>query len=144
MQYEVIGSIGYAQLGSEDYLYKRKVEKTVLMRFLESEIFNIPEAFKGICQLGIKRFPYEYDSYEQVVLYFNSEVLDEWELELEDDESDDTRFYDFWEFFRTLESVDFETPELIEQCHKEFTVQYPLFISHKRKGNDENDNLKAV
>lgn len=130
-----LGSIGYAQLGTSNYYATKEVEKKVLGEFIKTEQFAIPEEFDGMCWFGIKRFPYEYDAYYEAVLYYYEDVFEDFKKK---------KKKRFWEFVNTVESIDFETPELLDKCRKQFVIDYPLQITHKKKPGQDDDNLKIA
>jgi hypothetical protein len=155
-----IGAIGFAQLGSEDYYAKRLIEKSVLLKYIENqtEIFNIPDEFKGMCFFCSKRFPYENSSYDEIVLSYDDSVVDDWETEhdelkettdFENDEDSDyfeTKYTRFWDFVNKCESIDLETDELMEQCRLQYAETLKLSISYKKLPpiGQTIKNLKAV
>jgi hypothetical protein len=77
MDYITIGSIGFAQLGEGDYFNKREVEKKVLNEIIEKELnILIPDKFKDICFITIKKFLYENSSYDEVCLVYDNVYLE--------------------------------------------------------------------
>ena len=120
-----LGSIGFAQLGTQDYLEKRKVEKSVLLELLETPTFE--NKFPDLCSIKIVKEPYEYDSYDEVAIVYNCDKLNR----LED--SDEDRFNEFWEWANELEGFDFESEELMEKCEKLYAKEYKLSIVHKKQ-----------
>ena len=153
MNYEVLGSIGFAQYGSNNYYTARQVENHILREFLKGEQFNIPEEFEGMARIGIKNFPYEDGSYDEVCLIYNDDLLEEWqeehdamletiERDEDDDEDDvDSKYNRFWAWFRTLEQIEFETDEMMSDCRKLFAEKNPMEIIHRR---ESGDNLKIA
>ena len=153
LDYVTIGSIGFAQLGELHYFEKRKIEKEIIREVIaENELFKIPEEFRLICIFFIKCFPYEYDSYDELVIVYDRNVIDEWEDEdvSETYDNDDPNFINekepnkfnkFWEFVNKCEEFDWESEDLMEKCQKLYQEKFPMLIVHKR---DENEGLKAV
>ena len=152
MDYINIGAIGFAQFGSDDYFNKRQIEKEIMLEFMETDVFKIPEKFQGICHFDIKKFPYETGSYEEVVLHYNDGILDEWtedyqnaydELDIDDAESDeayellknlpDNKSDEFWDFANQAEMIDFETDELMEKCRAAYALKFPMEVVHKKE-----------
>jgi len=120
-----LGSIGFAQLGRDDYYEKRQIEKKVLAELLGTPTFE--NKFPDLCRIKIVKEPYEYDSYDEVAIVYNSDKLDR----LED--SDEERFNEFWEWANELESFDFEAEDLMEKCEKLYAQEYKLSVAHKRQ-----------
>jgi hypothetical protein len=139
MDFVNIGAIGFAQLGSDDYYDKRKIEKQVLIKYLDTDLFKIPDEFQHMCNFSIKKFPYEGSSYEEVVLNYDDDIVDEWAEQEEDFKHD----YDgppiialksdrFWEFVNQAERIDLESDELMAECRRLFAEQYKLYVSHMK------------
>lgn len=153
MNYEVLGSIGFAQYGSINHFTAKQVEKHVLREFLKGEQFNIPEEFEGMARIAIKNFPYEDSSYDEVCLIYDDDLFEEWEEEhdnmveeAEFDEDDcqdevDSKFNRFWAWFRTLENIEFENDELMSECKKIFAEKNPMEVIHRR---EKENNLKIA
>ena len=160
MDFINIGAIGFAQFGSDDYYNKRQIEKQVTLEFMETDVFKIPEHLQGICHFGIKTFPYEYGSYEEVVLYYNDNVLDKWSDEYQDaydtlgiDDVESEEAYEllknlpdnkadaFWLFANNSERIDFETEELMEKCRAAYALKFPMQLVHKKQ-KEEKPKLK--
>ena len=120
-----LGSIGFAQLGTEDYYEKRQVEKKVLSGLLETPTFE--NKFPDLCRIKILKEAYEYDSYDEVAIVFNCDKVDALE------ESDEERFNEFWEWANGLECFDFESDELVEKCEKLYAQEYKLTLVHKKQ-----------
>lgn len=138
-----LSAIGFAQLGTDNYYATKQVEIKVLNMFLQTDQFTIPEEFKGMCWVGVKRFPYEYDAYYEAVLYYDRDLLEDWEeqfntlynqLGIADMEPEkaiavlgalSNKHGRFWDFANGLESIDFETKELMQQCHEIYAKEYP-------------------
>lgn len=163
MDYINIGAIGFAQFGSDDYYNKRLIEKKVIMDFLETDVFKIPENLKSICFFEIKKFPYEHGSYEEVVLRYDDKTIDKWDdeyqdaydnLNIDDAESDEAyellktlpnnKSDEFWDFANNAERIDFETEELMEKCNALWVKEKSMTIAYKRKDDDLDDNLKIA
>lgn len=160
MDFINIGAIGFAQFGSEDYFNKRQVEKEVMLQFMETDVFKIPEKLQGVCHFGIKKFPYECGSYEEVVLHYNDNIIDKWNDEyqeayealgidnLESDEAyelmkklPDNKSDEFWNFANQAERIDFESEELMEKCRAAYAIKFPMQLVHKKQ-KEEKPKLK--
>ena len=126
--YITLGSIGFAQLGSSEYYAKRTIEKQVLREFIETLV--VPEEFSGAC-IGIKKFQYEDSSYDEVVLHYPTWIenkSDDWH------EDYDEEFTERWvAFMNEMESVDFETPELVAKCTELYARENPFQEGYVRK-----------
>lgn len=120
-----LGSIGFAQFGTDDYYEKRQVEKTVLRELLETPTFE--NKFPDLCRIKIVTERYEEGSYDEVAIVYNCDKLNK----LED--NDEERYNEFWEWANELESFDFESDELMTKCEKLYAETYKLSVVHKRQ-----------
>ena len=111
MDYLVIGSNGFAQVGTPEYLEKNHVEMRALLEHLTNN-FPIPDELSNMCFYKVKWFQHDFGSYSEIVLVYNNNVLEDWE----DEEPE--RFDRFWDWFNSVESVNLESEELT-QCIKE-------------------------
>ena len=111
MDYLVIGSNGFAQVGSPEYLEKNQVEMRVLLEHLTNN-FPIPDELSNMCFYKVKWFQHDFGSYSEIVLVYNNSILEDWE-----DEEPDI-FDRFWDWFNTVESVNLESEQLT-QCIKD-------------------------
>ena len=162
MEYVILGAIGFAQLGTEDYWAKKEIEKKVVKEFLETECFKIPEKFVGMCHYAIRRFPYEYDAYYEAVLNYEHHLIDDWNedwnekykrlgiVDMEPEkavvimESMTNLAEEFWNWVNQMESIDFETKELMDKCYQLFKIEYPMKLVHKKPPSGDNEDLRAV
>ena len=88
--YIVIGSIGYAQLGQDDYYQKEEVERKVLIDLVkENELFHVPENLHGRCYLKHKAFHHEFGTYKEMCVIYHDDVDEE-------DEFCATLFFSLW------------------------------------------------
>lgn len=77
MNYEVIGSIGFAQVGTPEYFEKEQVEVLVLQEIIDTKFKPfIPKRFLGRCHFYIKTFRHDAGSYKEIVLAFDDAFLD--------------------------------------------------------------------
>ena len=112
MDYLVIGSNGFAQMGDSAFYNKQKIEKRVLMDFFHSN-FPIPQKFKTLVNYSAKTFHHDFGDYQEIVLWYQREYFDS--LEESEVETDQEMFDLFWSWFKVIESVDLETEELTDQ-----------------------------
>ena len=120
MDFINIGSIGFAQVGSEDYYTTRRIERDVIYEFIQNDKrFKIPEQFSGMCHLAIKSFDHDFGSYDELVLKYNENILEQWAYD-EDENDEEGQNVAFWAFVNSLESIDFETEELMNECKKRY------------------------
>ena len=112
MDYLVIGSNGFAQMGDSAFFNKQKIEMRVLMDFFHSN-FPIPQKFKTWTYYSAKTFHHDFGDYQEIVLWYDREYFDS--MEESDDEADQEMFNLFWSWFNVIESVDLETEELTDQ-----------------------------
>ena len=123
MDYLVIGSNGFAQVGSPEYLEKNQVEMRVLLEYLTTN-YPILEDFAQMCFYKVKWFQHDFGSYSEIVLIYNNSILGDWEDE-------QTELFDrFWDWFNTVESVNLESEQLT-QCIKD---KYLASIKLKNTG----------
>ncbi len=123
MDYLVIGSNGFAQVGSPEYLEKNQIEMRVLLEYLIAN-FPVPEDFAQMCFYKVKWFQHDFGSYSEIVLIYNNRILEDWE------EEEPERFDRFWDWFNTVESVNLESEQLT-QCIKD---KYLASIELKNTG----------
>jgi hypothetical protein len=122
MDYLVIGSNGFAQVGSQDFHEKNKIEMKVLLEYLRNN-HTIPEEFWHICAYRVKWFNHDFGRYSEIVLVYDDYILDQWE------EDNPDKFDRFWNWFNGVEGVDLES-ESINQAIRdayEKTIQYQPF-----------------
>ena len=133
--YIVLGSIGYAQVGQDDYFKKEKVESAVLVDLItNNSIFKIPDEFLSDCFLRLKKFQHDFGSYKELCLIYNQDFFDD----LEDDEELNEKF---WNWVNEMECFDFESEEMIEKCRTKYFEQFPMRVSYRSK-KEEKQNLK--
>ena len=114
MEYIVIGSNGFAQVGDPDYLKKADYEMCFLLTHLR-EKFPIPEPFKDLCSFSVKTFEHDFGYYSEIVLYFSDEIM-KWSVSEDDDLQDLS--YDFWDWVGEVESYDLDAPEISESIRQ--------------------------
>ena len=112
MDYLVLGSNGFAQMGDSAFYEKLKIEMRVLLDFFHSN-FPIPQKFRTLAYYSVKTFHHDFGDYREIVLWHDREYIDS--LEESEDESDQEKFNLFWSWFNVIESVDLETDELTDQ-----------------------------
>jgi len=112
MDYLVLGSNGFAQMGDSAFYKKLKIEMRVLLDFFHSN-FPIPQKFKTIVYYSVKTFNHDSGDYQEIVLWYDREYVDS--LEDSEIESDNEFFEVFWSWFRVIESADLESDELTDQ-----------------------------
>jgi len=112
MDYLVVGSNGFAQVGYPDYFTKAKIELQILHEFLQAN-YPIPDEFASKAYYYIKAFNHDFGTYHEVVVIFDDHYLST--LEDSELESDNKLFDKFWNWFNLVESVDLESEELTTQ-----------------------------
>jgi hypothetical protein len=112
MDYLVLGSNGFAQMGDSAFCEKLKIEMRVLLNYFRNN-FPIPQKFKTISYYSIKTFHHDFGDYQEIVLWYNRSYLDS--LEGSEIESDNEIFEVFWSWFRVIESADLESDQLTDQ-----------------------------
>ena len=109
MDYLVLGSNGFAQVGDPDYSAKNKIELRILLDFFK-ENYPIPEPFINMAYFLQKAFPHDFGTYHEIVLIYDDRKLSGWESsELE---SENDLFDQFWDWFNSAEAADMESVEL--------------------------------
>lgn len=122
--YHNLGSNGFAQLGEPDYDEKIEVELDVLQKHLE-RTNPVPEELTNIAHYGTKSFEHDFGTYQELVIFYNSDTVSEWEdlyMDSDDSEGDEygDKFDHFWDWVSQAESVDLESDELRAEIQKEF------------------------
>lgn len=116
MDYLVIGSKGFAQVGRPDFYEKNKVEMKVLMEYLENN-YPIPEEFYHMCEYGVKWFTHDFGRYSEIVLVYNDYILNQW------NDNAPEKFNRFWNWFNEIEGVDLESETLNQAISKTYQYQ---------------------
>jgi hypothetical protein len=112
MDYLVLGSTGFAQMGDSAFYEKLNVEMRVLLDYFRNN-FPIPQKFKTLAYYSIKTFDHDFGQYKEIVLWYDREYFDS--LEDSEIESDSEVFELFWSWFRVIESADLESDQLTNQ-----------------------------
>ena len=112
MDYFVLGSNGFAQMGDSAFYKKLKIEMRILLNYFHSS-FPIPQKFKTWAYYSVKTFQHDFGDYQEIVLWYDREYVDS--LEDSGIESDNEVHDVFWSWFRVIESVDLESEELTAQ-----------------------------
>jgi len=112
MDYLIIGSNGFAQIGDSAFYEKLKIEMRVLMDLFHSN-FPIPQKFKTWTYYSVKTFHHDFGDYQEIVLWYDREYFDS--LEESEVEAEKEMFDLFWSWFNVIESVELETEELTDQ-----------------------------
>jgi len=117
MDYLVLGSNGFAQVGDPDYRAKNKIELRILLDFFK-ENYPIPEPFINMSYYSVKAFPHDFGTYHEIVLIYDDGKLSGWEsseLELESE-----LFDQFWDWFNSAEAADMESVELTDKIKEAY------------------------
>lgn len=117
MDYLIVGSNGFAQVGDPSYYAKNKAEMKVLLSYFHHN-FPIPAGFKTMAYYSVKTFPHDFGDYHEVVLWYDRDYLNE--LEESEDEADQQTADLFWSWFRVIEGVDLEAEELTNQIKEAY------------------------
>lgn len=112
MDYLVIGSNGFAQMGDSAFYKKLKVEMKVLLDFFHHN-YPIPRKFKTWTYYSVKTFNHEFGDYQEIVLWYDRDHIEA--LEASEIESDHEVFDLFWTWVRVIEGVDLEDEQLTNQ-----------------------------
>ncbi len=117
MDYLVIGSNGFAQVGEPAFYRKLNVEMRVLLKYFQRK-FPIPRMFQTVAYYSVKTFHHDFGDYQEIVLWYDRSWLEM--LEESEAESERETFDLFWSWFNVLESVDLESEELTDQIKAEY------------------------
>ena len=117
MDYLVLGSNGFAQMGDSAFYKKMKVEMRVLLDYFHSS-FPIPQKFKSLAYYSVKTFHHDFGDYQEIVLWYDRSNLDS--LEESEIESENEVHEVFWSWFRVIESADLESDELTDQIKEAY------------------------
>lgn len=117
MDYLVLGSNGFAQIGDSSFYKKLKIEMRVLLDYFHSS-FPIPQKFKTIAYYSVKTFQHDFGDYQEIVLWYDRSYFDS--LEDSEIESDIEIFDLFWTWFRVIESVDLESDQITNQIKEAY------------------------
>jgi len=132
MDYLVVGSNGFAQVGNPDYFTKAKIELRILLEFLQVN-YPIPDEFASKAYYTTKAFNHDFGTYHEVVVIFDDHYLST--LEESELESDNELFEKFWNWFNSVESADLESEELTTQIR----------LAYQRILNiEKGDHLKVI
>lgn len=112
MDYLVLGSNGFAQMGDSSFYEKLKIEMRVLLDYFRHNL-PIPRMFKTWAYYSVKTFQHDFGDYQEIVLWYDRGYIDS--LEESEIESDNEFFVLFWSWFRVIESADLESEELTDQ-----------------------------
>ena len=132
MDYLVVGSNGFAQVGDPDYFTKAKIELRILLEFLQAN-YPVPDEFASKTYFSIKAFNHDFGTYYELVVIYDDDYLST--LEESDLESDNDSFDKFWNWFNSVESVDLESENLTGQIRQAY--QKTLDI-------EKGDHLKLI
>ena len=105
MDYLVIGSNGFVQVGYPDFHEKNRIEMKVLLEYLQNN-YSIPEEFWHMCYYKVKWFNHDFGMYSEIVLIYDDNILNQW------DENDPDKFNRFWDWFNDIEAIDMESDYL--------------------------------
>lgn len=117
MDYLVLGSNGFAQVGDPDYFAKIKVELRILLDSFK-ENYPIPEPFISMAYYSIKAFHHDFGTYHEIVLIYDDCQLSGWEssdLDLENE-----LFDKFWDWFNSAEAANMESDELTDKIKEAY------------------------
>ena len=117
MDYLVLGSNGFAQMGDSAFYKKLKIEMRVLLDYFHSS-FPIPQKFKTLAYYSIKTFQHDFGDYQEIVLWYDRDYINS--LEESEIESDNEIFDLFWTWFRVIETADLESEELTNQIKEAY------------------------
>ena len=112
MDYLVLGSNGFAQMGESAFYKKLKIEMRVLLDYFHSS-FPIPQKFKTLAYYSIKTFHHDFGDYQEIVLWYDRSYFES--LEESEIESETQILEVFRTWFHIIDSADLESDELTDQ-----------------------------
>jgi hypothetical protein len=112
MDYLVLSSNGFAQMGDSAFYEKLKIEMRVLLDYFHHN-FPIPQKFKTMTYYSVKTFKHDFGDYQEIVLWYDRDYIDA--LEESETESENEVYEVFWSWFRVIESADLEDDQLTDQ-----------------------------
>ena len=139
MDWLCIGANGFAQLGSENYFAKNKVEMKYLLELIRNK-FPIPEELKMLCRFAAKSFQHDFGTYHEIVVHFDDVTIgdgyaehgegsfmteDEYQALLASGavlpETKETPLHDiFWNWFNKVEAFDIESEEITQAIEAKY------------------------
>ena len=117
MDYLVLGSNGFAQMGDSAFYKKLKIEIRILLDYFHNN-FPIPQKFKTLAYYSVKTFHHDFGDYQEIVLWYDRSYFDS--LEDSETESDIEIFDVFWSWVRVIESADLESDQLTDQIKESY------------------------
>ncbi|HAQ21745.1 MAG TPA: hypothetical protein DCR40_21320 [Prolixibacteraceae bacterium] len=117
MDYLVLGSNGFAQMGDSAFYKKLKIEMQVLLDYFHSS-FPIPQKFKTMAYYSVKTFHHDFGDYQEIVLWYDCDYINS--LEESEIESDHEIYDLFWTWFRVIESADLKSDQLTDQIKEAY------------------------
>jgi hypothetical protein len=119
-----IGSNGFAQVGDPLYHEKNLAEKAIIFQLLrENKELQVPEEFYGIAGFQWKAQSHDFGTYHDLAIKYNDTYI--CQLEDSEVEEDNAKHDRFWKWINTIESFDFETPEITEMCENKYYEMFP-------------------
>lgn len=118
MNYEVIGSIGYHQVGQTDETLKRLVENSLILNIILEPPFTIPDFLKPFVKLHIKTFMHDAGSYDELVLTYDEQIICSWEDSHDEIENYQAAQFYFW--IDEMQSWNWDDPKNLERCEEIF------------------------
>ena len=123
MDYLVIGSNGFAQVGDPEYFEKNKTEMKVLLEYLQNS-HPIPEEFWHMCEYRVKWFTHDFGNYSEIVLIYDNYILNQW------DEDNPEKLNRFWDWFNEIEGVDLEAESITTSIRNKYTESKSVTIEN--------------
>jgi hypothetical protein len=118
MDYLVIGSNGFAQVGYPEFYTKNRIEMRVLMEYLQNN-YPIPDEFSHMCDYRVKWFTHDFGRYSEIVLIYDDCILNRW------NEDNPDKFNRFWDWFNDIETIDLESDSL----NNEINIRYQTYLT---------------
>ncbi len=74
MDYLVVCSNGFAQVGDPDYFSKAKIELRILLEYFQAN-YPVPAEFTTRVYYSIKAFNHDFGTYHEIVVIFDDQCL---------------------------------------------------------------------
>ena len=125
--YQVIGSIGFAQVGRDDYHEKMRIEMEVMAKIVARDN-PLPDELIPDARIQVKSFPHDFGTYHELCVTYP----DEW-----NDDDENPQAVKFWEWFNEAESIDYESEESLDYINKRWS-------EYKEASRDKGEHLSVA
>ena len=130
--YIAIGTLGFAQVGRPDYEQRIVAEKAIINAFYNThDVLKVPDDFRFVANFKWELCPHDFGFYWDFQLAYDRWWIEELEESEEEDEQE--RFTQFWDWVHQCEQALCENEErLLEWCELLYQKDITMTIVHKR------------